>query len=209
MLQGKVALVTGASRGIGRAIALELAQQGAKVIGTATGAAGVEAVRQALGARGAGKLLDLREAQQCDRVVAEVQQEFGDILILVNNAAVVRDNLALRMKDAEWDEVMETNLRAVFRLSRAVMRGMMKARARQPRHHRELRRARFHRHRHDARARRRAAQRAAGADSARAARARRGDRRGSGLSRIARRRLCHGQRIARQWRHVHGVIPVK
>ncbi|TAN48466.1 MAG: 3-oxoacyl-ACP reductase FabG [Betaproteobacteria bacterium] len=128
MLQGKVALVTGASRGIGRAIALELAQHGAKVIGTATGAAGVEAVAQALGARGAGKLLDVREAQQCDRVVAEVQREFGDILILVNNAAVVRDNLALRMKDAEWDEVMETNLRAVFRLSRAVMRGMMKAR---------------------------------------------------------------------------------
>ncbi|OGA29457.1 MAG: 3-oxoacyl-ACP reductase, partial [Betaproteobacteria bacterium RIFCSPLOWO2_02_FULL_68_150] len=75
-----------------------------------------------------GKILDVRDAAQCDRVVAEVQQAFGDILILVNNAAVARDNLALRMKDAEWDEVMETNLRSVFRLSRAVMRGMMKAR---------------------------------------------------------------------------------
>jgi 3-oxoacyl-[acyl-carrier protein] reductase len=127
-LDGRVALVTGASRGIGRAIALELAQQGAKVIGTATGAAGLEAIAQALGARGAGKALDVRDAARCDAVVAEVQKEFGDILILVNNAAVVRDNLALRMKDAEWDEVMETNLRSTFRLSRAVMRGMMKAR---------------------------------------------------------------------------------
>ena len=128
MLQGKVALVTGASRGIGRAIALELARHGATVVGTATGEPGVRAIAEALGSGGTGKILDVRNAAQCDAVVAEVQQAFGDILILVNNAAVVRDNLALRMKDAEWDEVIETNLRAVFRLSRAVMRGMMKAR---------------------------------------------------------------------------------
>jgi 3-oxoacyl-[acyl-carrier protein] reductase len=131
MLAGKVALVTGASRGIGRAIALELAAAGATVIGTATGESGAKSIGEAIaqaGAKGAGRVLDVRQAAQCDDLVASVQKEFGDILVLVNNAAVVRDNLALRMKDAEWDEVMETDLRSVFRLSRAVMRGMMKAR---------------------------------------------------------------------------------
>ncbi len=125
MLEGKVALVTGASRGIGRAIALELAKQGAKVIGTATAETGAKAIAEA---GLTGRVLDVRDAARCDQLLAAVQKEFGDILILVNNAAVVRDNLALRMKDADWDEVIETNLRAVFRLSRAVMRGMMKAR---------------------------------------------------------------------------------
>ena len=122
MLDGKIALVTGASRGIGRAIAAELARQGAKVIGTATSEENAKKIPEI------GRVLDVRDPAQCDALVASVQKEFGDILILVNNAAVTRDNLALRMKDAEWDEVMETNLRAVFRLSRAVMRGMMKAR---------------------------------------------------------------------------------
>jgi 3-oxoacyl-[acyl-carrier protein] reductase len=125
MLEGRIALVTGASRGIGRAIALELARRGARVVGTATTAEGA----QRISADGiAGKALDVRDAARCDALVAEVQKELGDVLILVNNAAVTRDNLALRMKDAEWDEVIETNLRAVFRLSRAVLRGMMKAR---------------------------------------------------------------------------------
>ncbi len=131
MLEGKLALVTGASRGIGRAIALELARQGATVVGTATSDAGAQGISEALaqaGAKGAGRVLNVRDAAQSDALLEAVQKEFGDILILVNNAAVVRDNLALRMKDADWDEVMETNLRAVFRLSRAVMRGMMKAR---------------------------------------------------------------------------------
>jgi 3-oxoacyl-[acyl-carrier protein] reductase len=121
-LEGKVALVTGASRGIGHAIAAELARQGAKVIGTATSADGAGKVP------GIGRVLNVRDSAQTDALVEAVQKEFGDILILVNNAGITRDNLALRMKDADWDEVMETNLRAVFRLSRAVMRGMMKAR---------------------------------------------------------------------------------
>jgi 3-oxoacyl-[acyl-carrier protein] reductase len=131
MLENRVALVTGATRGIGRAIALELARQGAIVVGTATSEAGAQAIGEALvqaGARGAGRVLDVRDAAQCDALVASVQKELGDILVLVNNAGIVRDNLVLRMKDEDWDAVMETNLRPAFRLARATMRGMMKAR---------------------------------------------------------------------------------
>ena len=122
MLEGKVAVVTGASRGIGRAIAEELLKQGAKVVGTSTSAEGAAKVP------GVGKVLNVREAAQVDAFVDEVQKQLGDIAILVNNAGITKDNLALRLKDADWDEVMDTNLRAVFRLSRAVLRGMMKAR---------------------------------------------------------------------------------
>jgi 3-oxoacyl-[acyl-carrier protein] reductase len=125
MIEGKVALVTGASRGIGRAIAAELAKQGAKVVGTATSETGSRGIAES---GLIGKVLNVRDPAQCDALVESIQKEFGDVLILVNNAAVTRDNLALRMKDADWDEVIETDLRAVFRLSRAVMRGMMKAR---------------------------------------------------------------------------------
>ena len=122
MLEGRLALVTGASRGIGHAIAEQLARDGAKVIGTSTSEEGAKKIP------GVGKVLDVRKAADCDRLIEEIQKQHGDIAILVNNAGITRDNLALRMKDAEFDEVIDTNLRAVFRLSRAVMRGMMKAR---------------------------------------------------------------------------------
>jgi 3-oxoacyl-[acyl-carrier protein] reductase len=125
MLEGRLALVTGASRGIGRAIALELAKQGAKVVGTATSDAGAKKIAE-LGVT--GKVLDVKDEAGCDALIQSIQKEMADVLILVNNAGITRDNLALRMKDEDFDAVIDTNLRAVFRLSRAVMRGMMKAR---------------------------------------------------------------------------------
>ena len=131
MLDGKAALVTGASRGIGRAIAFELAKQGATVVGTATTPSGAEAIQQQLmaaGAKGAGMVLNVNDAQQSESVVAETAKRFGDIAILVNNAGITRDNLLVRMKDEEWDEIMATDLKSVYRLSRLVMRSMMKAR---------------------------------------------------------------------------------
>jgi 3-oxoacyl-[acyl-carrier protein] reductase len=116
MLTGKLALVTGASRGIGYAIAEELRRLGANVVGTSTTEEGAKKIN--------GRVLDVRNAEQCEALI----KDLGEVAILVNNAGITRDNLALRMKDADWDEVIQTNLQAVFRLSRAVMRGMMKAR---------------------------------------------------------------------------------
>jgi 3-oxoacyl-[acyl-carrier protein] reductase len=131
MLNDKVALVTGATRGIGRATALELGKAGATVIGTATseeGAAKISAYLAEAGVKGRGMVLEVRDAAQVDAALSGIEKEFGAITILVNNAGITRDNLAMRMKDDEWDAVIDTNLKAVFRLSRGVMRGMMKAR---------------------------------------------------------------------------------
>ncbi|MNL91920.1 3-oxoacyl-[acyl-carrier-protein] reductase FabG [compost metagenome] len=126
--EGKVVLVTGASRGIGRAIAESFVARGAKVIGTATSESGAEAISSYLGANGKGFALNVVDAQSIDSVLASIRAEFGEIDILVNNAGITRDNLLMRMKDDEWQDILNTNLTSVFRLSKAVMRAMMKKR---------------------------------------------------------------------------------
>ncbi|HEV3427879.1 MAG TPA: 3-oxoacyl-ACP reductase FabG [Paraburkholderia sp.] len=131
-LDNQAAIVTGASRGIGRAIALELARQGATVIGTATSEAGAQAITaafEAAGVKGRGAVLNVNDAAAAEALIDATVKEFGALAILVNNAGITQDNLAMRMKDDEWDSVIDTNLKSVFRLSRAVLRPMMKARA--------------------------------------------------------------------------------
>ncbi|GAB5605706.1 3-oxoacyl-ACP reductase FabG [Sideroxyarcus sp. TK5] len=131
-LQGQIALVTGASRGIGQAIALELGKQGATVIGTATSDKGAQTISEYLavaGVSGAGMALNVNDAAQIDLVLDTLRKQFGEVTILVNNAGITKDNLLARMSEEEWDEVLATNLKSVFRLSRAVLRAMMKARA--------------------------------------------------------------------------------
>lgn len=130
-LQGKVALVTGASRGIGQAIALQLGAQGATVIGTATSEKGAQSISQALqdnGIQGTGMVLNVCDAESVAVTLERIQTEFGAPLILVNNAGITRDNLMLRMKDDEWFDVIDTNLHSLYRMSKAVLRGMTKAR---------------------------------------------------------------------------------
>ena len=130
-LTNEIALVTGASRGIGRAIALELGRQGATVIGTATSPAGAQAIGEALAGasiKGTGKVLDVTDPDSIEILLKDVDGEFGGVSILVNNAGITRDTLLMRMKEEDWDAVIDTNLSSVFRLSKACMRGMMKAR---------------------------------------------------------------------------------
>ena len=129
-LAGKIALVTGASRGIGAAIADTLAQAGATVIGTATSESGASAIAQRLAQwHGTGRTLNAAAPGSVEELIASVEKEFGKLDILVNNAGITRDNLLMRMKEEEWDEIMTVNLKSVYRASKAVLRGMMKQRA--------------------------------------------------------------------------------
>ncbi len=126
----KVALVTGATRGIGREIALQLAAQGHIVIGTATSEKGAETISETLkqaGAEGCGLVLDVSDADSIAEVMKKINSEYGAPVVLVNNAGITRDNLLMRMKEAEWDDIINTNLSSVFRMSKACLRGMMKA----------------------------------------------------------------------------------
>ena len=130
-LENEIALVTGASRGIGAAIADKLGEAGATVIGTATSEKGADAISerlQAAGIKGKGMVLNVSEQDSIDALIKSITGDFGNPTILVNNAGITRDNLLMRMKDDEWDAIINTNLSSVFRLSKAVLRGMMKAR---------------------------------------------------------------------------------
>ena len=130
-LQGQIALITGASRGIGQGIAMELGSHGATVIGTATTEVGAKAISDYMAAAsicGCGVMLDVNSVTQIDQVIADIRKKYGEISILVNNAGVTRDNLLVRMTDEEWDGTISTNLTSVFRMSRSVLRAMIKAR---------------------------------------------------------------------------------
>lgn len=127
-LAGKIALVTGASRGIGRAIAEQLVSDGATVVGTATSKGGADAISDYLGDSGKGLVLNVSDPASIENLLQDIKDAYGDIDILINNAGITRDNLLMRMKDAEWQDILNTNLTPIFTLSKAVLRGMMKKR---------------------------------------------------------------------------------
>lgn len=127
-LTGKIALVTGASRGIGKAIAEQLVAQGATVVGTATSESGAAAISEYLAGNGQGMVVNVSDQTSLDQLLANIKENVGDISILVNNAGITRDNLLMRMKDAEWDDIINTNLTPIFKLTKGVLRGMMKQR---------------------------------------------------------------------------------
>lgn len=130
-MENKITLITGASRGIGQAIAIKMGQSGAVVIGTATTENGASAINHYLeksSIKGMGIALNVNDAEQINHALQTIREKFGEVEILVNNAGITRDNLLVRMKDEEWDDILETDLKSVFRLSRAVLRAMMKAR---------------------------------------------------------------------------------
>ncbi len=127
-MQGKIALVTGATRGIGRAIAEELVAKGVFVLGTATSEKGAESISAYLGEKGKGLVLNVADVQSIESTLEKIKAEFGDIDILVNNAGITRDNLLMRMKDDEWFDILQTNLTSVYHLSKAMLRSMMKKR---------------------------------------------------------------------------------
>ncbi len=131
-LSNKVCLVTGATRGIGQAIATQLGAQGATVIGTATSQNGADSISESLstaGIQGEGMVLNVSQGDSIDTVLKAINEKYGAISVLVNNAGITRDNLTMRMKEEEWDDIMSTNLKSVYRLSKGVLRGMMKARS--------------------------------------------------------------------------------
>ena len=130
-LNNKICLVTGATRGIGQAIALKLGAQGATVIGTATSQGGADSITESLkaaGITGQGLVLNVTDADSVEQLIKNITENYGPVGILVNNAGITRDNLMMRMKEEEWDDIMSTNLKSVYRLSKSVLRGMMKAR---------------------------------------------------------------------------------